>query len=115
MSSITVKWGNPYTATINVTKDSVPVDLSIYDKIMFTVKDILEPEDDTKAVIGPLEVEIDPDQVVNTGKATLNITYEENKIRPLSYKADLKFFKDDIPVNTDMFTYCVKEVVGKDD
>jgi hypothetical protein len=111
---ITAKWGNPYQREVTVTKDDEALDLTDY-TIRFTVKDSLNRDDDEKALI-QVELVIDPDQVENKGKATLLISADENKIAPNVYYADFKVFDDaDVPVNTQMVEYELKQVVGKDE
>ena len=115
MSEFKIKWGNPLVANLTFKENETPINLDdSYDKIVFTVKDNLEPDNDERAKIIK-EVVFDPDQVGNTGKGTIVVTAEENKLSPMKYKCDFKFFKEGVLVNSEIKTYEVVQVVGKDD
>jgi hypothetical protein len=112
--TLKAKWGNPYQREVTVTQDDVALDLTDY-TIWFTVKEILNTDNDDDALIR-VQLTADPDQVTNKGKATLLISADENKITPNVYYADFKVFDDaDVPVNTQMVEYELKQVVGKDE
>ena len=115
MVNFTTKWGNPLSANLTFSDDGTPINLdTAYDSIVFTVKDNLEPDNDSRAKIQK-NVVFDPDQDANTGKATITITADENKLTPRVYQCDFKFFKDGVLVNSEIKTYEVVQVVGKDD
>jgi hypothetical protein len=110
MASITIQKGNPYTATLTITNNGLPYNLT-GKVVLFAMKKIWDfSADDTTAEITAICAHVDPD----AGTCTLSLTASDTLKTAGAYKADVKIYlAGTVQANCPTFYVNIQDIVTK--
>jgi len=112
MNIVTIQKSNPYIATVVLTSNGVPYDLT-GKTVFFTVKLVNDiTADDTAALITKnITVHVPP---ASNGVTTLSLSEVETNIASGSYKGDFRVYQAGvIQANTRPFIVMIEEIVTR--
>jgi len=112
MNIINIQKGNPYIATIVLTSNGLPYDLTGR-TVFFTVKLVNDfASNDTSAIITEnITVHVPP---ASAGVTTLDLSAVQTNVSAGAYKGDFRIYLGGvIQANTETFTVIVTDIVTK--